>query len=85
MTYSESFKSELRKLYPDDTNLHEMAERGDVFLGRYLDDSCGTGIPIDTILCAVSLEELQNKARLMKAKVLLYNKWSEEYNKAMVR
>jgi len=44
----------------------------------YLDDSCSTGMSIDKILLAVSLDELQTEARKMKRKVLLYQKWCEQ-------
>jgi len=58
--------------------MHELAENGNVFLGRYLDDCCSTGMSIDKILLAVSLDELQKEARIMKRKVLLYQKWCEQ-------
>ena len=49
-----------------------------MFLGRYLDDSSSTGMSIDKILLAVSLDELQKEARIMKRKVILYQKWCEQ-------
>lgn len=36
---------------------------------RYLDDSCDTGIHIDKILSASSLEDLQKEARLENEKL----------------
>lgn len=78
MAYTRELISEVKELYPNDHKMHELAENGNVFLGRYLDDSCSSSINIDTILLATSLEEIQQKARLMKRKVQLYSKWCEQ-------
>jgi hypothetical protein len=78
MAYTRELINEVKELYPNDHKMHELAENGNVFLGRYLDDSCSTGMSIDKILLAVSLDELQAEARKMKRKVLLYQKWCEQ-------
>lgn len=76
--YSDDFKRKVKELYPNDTNMHNMADRGDDFLGRYLDDSSSSNIDCDTILIATSLDELQKKARALKQKKELYAQWYRE-------
>jgi len=78
MAYSESLIREVKELYPDSVEMHNLADSGNAFLGRYLDDSSPTGIPLDTILLATSLDELQTIARRAKRKVELYHKWCKE-------
>ena len=78
MAYTRELINEVKELYPDSIKMHELAESGNAFLGRYLDDSCSTGMSIDKILLATSLDELQKEARLMKRKVNLYKKWCEQ-------
>jgi len=78
MAYTQELIDEVKELYPDSAEMHKLAESGGVFLGRYLDDSSPTGFPIDEILLATSLEEIQKKARLMKRKVQLYKKWCQQ-------
>lgn len=76
--YSEKLIKEVKECYPDYPKIHELAEEGSVWLGRYLDDSLSGGIPIDTILTALTLEELQDMARLAKRKINCYKMWCEE-------
>ena len=76
--YSEDLIKEVKELYPNNTEMHKLADEGNVFLGRYLDDSCSSTIPIHAILAATSLEELQKAARLEKRKVDLYKKWCDQ-------
>ena len=76
--YSAKLISEVRACYPENTEIHKLADEGATFLGRYLDDSSGGGIPLDTILCAITLEELQAKARIAKRKILCYRMWCKE-------
>ena len=78
MAYSNDLIREVKELYPDSSKMHELAESGSAWLGRYLDDSSPTGIPIDEVLLATSLEDLQRKARQAKRKVNLYKKWCEQ-------
>lgn len=77
MYYPEDFKKEVKEVYPDSTEMHRLADEGEYFLGRYLDDSCGGGIPINTILTALTLEEIQVMARTEKRKINLYSKWCD--------
>lgn len=79
MYYPESFKQKVKSIYPDWEELHKRLETGDVFVGRYLNDSSPSGISIDTILKATSLKELQAEAKKMKEKVDIYTQWCNLY------
>jgi hypothetical protein len=78
MAYSEKLIKEVKDAYPDYPRMHELAETGSAWLGRYLDDSSPRSISIDTVLKANSLEELQNLAKDYKKKLDLYAMWCEE-------
>ena len=68
MAYTKELIDEVKELYPNSTKMHELAEQGNAFLGRYLDDSSPRGIPIDAVLLATSLEELQKKQENINAR-----------------
>jgi len=76
--YSDKLIKEVKEVYPDSKKMHILAESGNVFLGRYLDDSSQNGISIDEILLATSLNELQEKARMYKRRINLYKMWCDE-------
>lgn len=76
--YTKELIDEVKELYPTSLEMHKLAESGNAFLGRYLDDSSPRGISIDEVLLATSLEELQKKARVYKRQVQLYRKWCEQ-------
>lgn len=76
--YSKEFIAEVKAVYPDSPDMIRMAEEGIRFLGRYLDDSQSGGFPVDKILLATSLDDLQREARLAKRKTKLYSMWSDE-------
>lgn len=78
MGYTQKLIKMVKETYPNSPDMHKLAESGNAFLGRYLDDSCEDSLPLDTILLATSLESLQQKARDMKRKVELYAMWCEE-------
>ena len=78
MAYTQELINEVKELYPNSAEMHKLAESGNAFLGRYLDDSSPSGVPIDEVLLATSLDELQKKARDYKRRVLLYKKWCEQ-------
>jgi len=78
MAYTQELINEVKELYPDSPVMHRLAEDGDVFLGRYLDDSSVVAIRLDTILLATSLDELQKIARREKRKAELYGKWCDQ-------
>lgn len=78
MKYSAELIRGVKELYPEDSRMQELADTGNMWLGRYLDDGAMGMIAIDTVLLATSLEELQKKARLQKKKKDLYSKWYKE-------
>ena len=78
MAYTKKLINEVKELYPNHLEMHKLADGGDVWLGRYLDDSCGGGIPLDTVLTALNLEELQMMARFEKRKINLYKEWCKQ-------
>jgi len=59
----------------------ELAESGSWMLGRYLDDSSMSEMPMDRILSATSLGELQKEAHLAIRKCELYQEWCNVYKK----
>jgi len=66
--YSSELIKEVKELYPNSPEMHQLAENGGAFLGRYLDDSSTNSISLNEVLLATSLDELQKRARLMKRK-----------------
>ena len=46
--YTPDLIAEVKELFPDNTTMHELAESGNAFLGRYLDDSSSNTIHIKT-------------------------------------
>ena len=78
MGYSTSFIQKVKECYPDSPKMHDLADNGEYFLGRYLDDSSSGAINVDAILLATSLDELQKVARREKMRVNLYKEWWDE-------
>jgi hypothetical protein len=78
MAYTKELIKEVKELYPYYPEMHRLADAGDTFLGRYLDDSSPTGIALDDVLIATSLSDLQETARNMNRKAKLYKKWCEQ-------
>ncbi len=78
MEYSADLIWKVKELYPNSPEMHRLADNGHYFLGRYLDDSSNNSIPVDTVLLATSLEELQKIARHEKLKGQLYKQWYDE-------
>jgi len=76
--YSQKLIKEVKECFPDYAKMHELADEGSVWLGRYLDDSSGGSVSLDAILTATNLEEIQDKARLIKRKVNCYKLWCDE-------
>jgi hypothetical protein len=79
MKYSESLIEQVKKLYPNSTEMQHHAEAGNTILGRFLDDSSSGGIGAETILSIHTIEELHQRAKLLKAKQDLYQQWWGEY------
>lgn len=76
--YSQDLINEIKEVYPDFPELHERAEKGSIWVGRILQDSIPNGITPEEIMAATDLEELKNKARIIKRKEKLYRKWLKE-------
>ena len=77
MAYSEKLKSEVKQLYPNSKEIITCVENGSFWLGEYLLDNISV-ISNNEILNAKSLEDLQEKAKLIQKKQSVYNKWCEE-------
>ena len=71
MQFTKDFVSRVKDLYPDSAEMHRLAEEGNAFIGRYLDDSSSVNISPDTIL-NTSYEELIKRAMILKQKQKLY-------------
>jgi hypothetical protein len=76
--YTQDLIDKVKKVYPNEKEMHRLADEGNAFLGRYLDDSSQGGVALDDILKATSLEEIQKKARNIKIKRELYGEWCEQ-------
>lgn len=79
MKYSPELIEEIKIIYENDTTMMKLAEDGNEFLGRYLDDGSETAIDIDIVLAAKTLKELKRFATLLQRKRSLYYKWFDEY------
>jgi hypothetical protein len=71
MQYTQDFISRVKELYPDCTEMHKLAEEGNGFLGRWLDDSSCGGFSPNSIL-NTSYEELRRQAEILEKKRELY-------------
>ncbi len=78
MSYTKELIDKVKELYPTHKEMHKLAESGDYFLGRYLDDSSLTSISLEFILKSNSLEDLKGIARKEKEKVDLYKEWCKQ-------
>lgn len=78
MAYSQELIKAVKEAYPDYPKVWELADQGSPWLGRYLDDSAPTGIPIDTVLTSTSLDELRTLAFQYKKKSEVYKMWCKE-------
>lgn len=76
LNYPEDFKARCKIAYPDFQRLHELLDAGSELVGRILDESATGSLPVDTVLRATSLTELQALAALEKERRVLYNEWS---------
>lgn len=84
MNYPTEFKERVKSEYGDIFNLYDRLEKGDVFVGRILDDSCCYGISEDEIL-NLGHEELKRKAKKLLKRKQLYREWSCIYQKQLER
>ena len=78
MAYSKELIQAVKEAYPDYPKMGELADEGSVWLGRYLDDSVPTGIPINTVLASTSLEQIKELALQYKKKIDVYAMWRKE-------
>ena len=76
--YTQDLIDEVKELYPNSNKMHHLAETGNVLIGRYLDDSSYGSVSLDEILNATNLNELKDKARILKRKRDLYAKWRDQ-------
>jgi hypothetical protein len=77
--YPQQFVDRCKKVYPNFPALHNALDTGNVFAGRYLDDSRSMGIRYDEILSAKSLDDLKAMAAREKQKEALYREWWDYY------
>lgn len=81
MFYPEDFKNRVKKVHPNFDELHRRLDSGDVSVGIFLKDTFySPKISIDTILAANSLEELQEKARIVQERMKLASEWKKLYD-----
>ena len=88
--FKREFLEEVCALYPTWDRLHEAIRGHSAIVGRYLcDGSQPSGIHYNEILSATSLEELKEKAMILKRKDKLYQSYMdrtcyEEYDPTML-
>ena len=75
MIYPKEFSDEVRKAFPNWLKLHKMLDEGNPLVGRALDDFRETGISLNEIINATSLEHLKIKAIKAQKINYLYHKW----------
>ena len=71
MAYTQEFINRVKQLYPNSTEMHRLAEEGNYFLGRWLDDSSYGGFSPSEVLNTTH-EDLVAKAKEMQARRELY-------------
>jgi hypothetical protein len=78
-SYSPELVSELEELFPDYTKAIELAKNNSLLLLNYIEGSFLTSIFPEKIFAALSLEELQKEARLIKRRQLFLIKLINEH------
>ena len=79
--YSPELIAELEELFPEYTEALRLAKTHSILLKNYLDGSYIKAIHVDTILTAISLEDLQKEARLIKRKEAFEKKMLIEWER----
>ena len=72
MAYTQEFIDKVKRVYPNSKEMHKLAEEGNYFLGRYLDDGRGSAASITFSpeeVINTSSEELIKKAKIAQQKV----------------
>ena len=72
MIYTQEFINRIKQVYPNNIELHRLAEEGNQFLGRWLDDSSSGGFSPSEVL-QTPYEDLITQARQMQTRRELYN------------
>ena len=72
--YSKEFIEAVKRCYPNSKTIIDLAEKGDYFLGRYLDDSRSGSVSVSYIL-SHSPEEVRQEALKEKERSDLYSQW----------
>lgn len=80
MKISNDSYNQLKELYPNYKKAHELAKSGDKYLLYYLDGAILPLIHIDEVLSSIDLNELKQKAILIKRKLNLYEQIKKELN-----
>ena len=75
MIYPKEFSDEVKKAFPDWIRLHNLLNEGSFLVGRALDDNRETGIPLDEVINATSLDDLKIEALKAQKINYLYHKW----------
>lgn len=73
--YTKEFIEEVKRVYPDSKEMIRLAEAGDMFLGRYLDDARESGCISAEFILTHSYDEIIDAAKRENAKNRLYSKW----------
>jgi hypothetical protein len=83
--YTQELIDGIKRIHPDNTLLHDLAEAGEESIGRILLDSIPKNPTYDEIINVKSFEEflkLQKRAKVAKIKDDLYGKWIGEMHAA---
>lgn len=72
MQYTSEFINRVKELYPTCEEMHRLADEGNPFLGRWLDDSSSGGFGPDEVL-NTPYKKLVEKALAMKKRRELYS------------
>lgn len=81
LQYSQSFIDKVKEVFPNNAEMKRMAENSEYFLGRLLDDSSSSNIPIQRVLEAKTPADwafLQEYAYNELKKKELYLQWEKE-------
>jgi len=82
MTYPEKFIEKVKAEFPDCERLHEMLDKGESFVGRYLEESIGSQMKEAEVITAFDegrQEEVYNDAKKSVHRRELYTEWYKLY------